>query len=88
MKREPHNVRDHPLEGDVIELTEREVDPVTGEEFAAQNMLRVIAVREERVWYKQYGLGHDLLTLRKWQERYDRSTVRKLIRGADHDAPF
>lgn len=88
MQRGPEHVRNHPLAGDVLELTEREIDPVTGEEFAADNMLRVVAVHEERVWYKQYGIGHDLLMLRKWQERYDRASVRKLIRGADHDAPF
>jgi hypothetical protein len=86
--RGPQHVRNFPLPGDVIELMEREIDPVAGEEFAAGNMLRVIAVNEDRVWFKQYGLGHELITLRKWQERYDRACVRKLIRGADHDAPF
>lgn len=76
------------MAGDVIELTESETDWATGEKFEAENMLRVVAVHEERVWFKQYGQGHQLTTMQKWQERYDRSMVRKLIRGADHDAPF
>lgn len=88
VRREPQHVRNHPLAGDVIELTERHVDPVSGEQFDAETMLRVVAVHEGRVWYKEYGKGHDLLLLSKWQERFDRSSARALIRGADHDAPF
>jgi hypothetical protein len=30
MQRGPEHVRNYPLAGDVIELTEHEVDPVTG----------------------------------------------------------
>jgi hypothetical protein len=88
MNRQPHHVRDFPLPGDVIELTERKVDLITGENFAADNMLRVVAVHEERVWFKQYGIGHALIPLNDWKERFDSAIVRKLIRGADQDAPF
>lgn len=86
--RSSRHVRDNPMAGDVIELTSNEIDPATGEAFTHEVMIRVVAVHEERVWYKEYGKGHELASIAKWKERYDKATIRQLIRGADHDAPF
>lgn len=88
VQRMPSHVRNHPLAGDVVELRERMIDPVSGDPFEGETMLRVVAVHEGRVWYKEYGAGHDLLLLTKWQERFDRAVAATLVRGADHDAPF
>lgn len=86
--RSPSHVRERPMAGDVIEIRERAIDPVDGAEFTAETMLRVVAVHEERVWFKEYGLGHRLILLKEWQDRLGKSSMSKMIRGADHDSPF
>jgi hypothetical protein len=89
MRRTCENVRKHPLPGDVIEITERCTDEVSGEQYEHEFMLRVVAVHEDRVWFKEYGIkGHALCSLRKWNERLGASVRSTLVRGADHDAPF
>jgi len=78
----------YPLEGDVIEVHEKQKDP-DGESFVAENMLRVISVKEGMVWFKQYGLGRkNIYTLSEWKARLGRAESGTVIRGADHDAPF
>ena len=81
--RLPSHIRDYPLSGDVIEITERRADEATDEQFDAEIMLRVVAVNEERVWCKEYGKGHSLITLIAWKDRLDKSSRSKVIRGAD-----
>ena len=88
-KRMPSHVRNYPLAGDVLELAEKHSDPVSGETFETDTMIRVVAVHEGRVWLKQYdAAGHQLMLISKWQERFDKAIRSVLIRGADHDAPF
>ena len=85
--REIRHVRHHPLPGDVIELTEAHCGEDSG--VTVENMLRVVAAKEGRVWFKQYGIvGHQLVLLSDWQKRIDDAIKSELIRGADHDAPF
>ena len=87
-ERGPDHVRNNPLAGDVIEITERATDPEDGGSFEIEVMLRVVAVHEDRVWFKQYGKGHALATVKSWRERLAGSLRSKLVRGGDHDCPF
>ena len=84
--RQVSHVKDHPLSGDVIEITEKKSED--GESFNIETMIRVVAFHEERVWFKEYGKGHFLCTLSKWKERLSASLRSVVIRGADFDAPF
>lgn len=84
--REFYHVRQNPLAGDVVEIRERMKDG--DEEYDAEIMLRVVAVYEERVWFKEYGKGHALTTLKAWRERLQSMQLGKLVRGADADYPF
>ena len=78
----------YPLAGDVIEVFEHEKDH-DGEEFVAENMLRVISVAEGCVWFKQYGAGRkNIYTFAEWRARLEKAVSGEVIRGADHDAPF
>lgn len=86
--REPMHVREHPMAGDVIEIVEKLTDPDTQELFNHESMLRVVAVHEERVWFKEYGKGHSLVGLSQWRERLGKSLRSTVVRGGDHDAPF
>jgi len=67
------------MAGDVIDVTDAE---------GHEEMLRVVAVHEDRVWFKQYGAGHALVSLAAWKKRLSESPCIKIIRGADHDNPF
>lgn len=78
----------YPLAGDVIEVQEA-AKTYDGEDFIAENMLRVISVAEGCVWFKQYGLGRkNIYTLSEWKARLEKAKQGTVIRGADHDAPF
>lgn len=88
MKRTCEHVRNHPLPGDVIEITECCTDEVSGEQYEHEFMLRVVAVHEERVWMKEYGKGHSLVTKKEWTRRLGESLRSTLVRGADHDVEF
>jgi len=60
-------IHDRPQHGDVIELVEYEG---TGDsEHRTENMLRVVAVQEDHVWFKQYGLGYKIVSLKAWRHR-------------------
>lgn len=58
-----------PIRGDVVDIKEWLIDDVTGGEFQHESMLRVIAVHEDRIWFKEYGKGHVLATLNVWASR-------------------
>jgi hypothetical protein len=58
-----------PIRGDVVDVKEWLTDEVTGAEFQHESMLRVVAVHEDRIWFKEYGKGHDLVTLNVWINR-------------------
>ena len=58
-----------PIRGDVVDIKEWLIDDVTGGEFQHESMLRVIAVNEDRIWFKEYGKGHVLATLNVWASR-------------------
>lgn len=77
--RSPSHVRERPMPGDVIEIRERRKDETDGTDFDHDVMLRVVAVHEDRVWFKEYGKGHRLVCLKEWQERLAKSSVSKLI---------
>lgn len=82
MGREFCHVAAAPMPGDVVELVEE--DPGGG----CGVMLRVLAVVEDFVWFKQYGTGRLTLSLRGWQDRLRSARVGKLIRPGDFDLPF
>lgn len=87
-RRDLVHVKTHPLAGDVIELREKHFVGST-DEYDCETMLRVIAVAEELVWFKEYGKGRkNIVSVKEWKERIDAAQSGTLIRGADHDAPF
>lgn len=79
MSREFSHVREHPLPGDVVSVTG------SGEE---EVMLRVLAVADDHVGYKEYGKGRFWVHIKGWRARLQAAAVGKLIRGGDHDCPF
>jgi hypothetical protein len=72
-----------PPPGNLVELVEASQP---GED--ADVMLRVLAVVEEFIGYKEYGRGRFWVSLRGWQARLKSARVGKLIRPGDHDLPF
>ena len=63
-------VIDSPLEGDCIEITEDGID----------KMLRVLAVVEGWVWFKEYGEGYrPSLPIGKWRTRISQSIDPKVL---------
>lgn len=77
--REATHILDDPREGDVIDVGELRVDESTGEEFAYEVTLRVIAVKEDRVWFKEYGKGHALIGIRAWRDRLRKASSLCLV---------
>lgn len=69
VSRQPIQVAESPVARDVIEIREHVVCPCSEESFEHESLLRVVAVHEERVWFKEYGKGHQLVTLNTWKER-------------------
>lgn len=67
--RDFENVVEHPLVGDVIEI----------QEGGVENMLRVLAVVEDWVWFKEYGSScRPSLPMGKWRTRL-RSAVNQRV---------
>jgi hypothetical protein len=63
-----------PMRGDVIEIKEWIDDEATGTHFEHETMLRVVAVHEDRIWFKEYGeKGHQLTTCIAWSNRLEKS---------------
>jgi len=88
MTRTLSHIASYPLAGDVIELRERMTDP-DGDPFDGEVMLRVIAVAEELVWFKQYGKSRRLIvSLKEWKQRIETALSGTVIRGADYNCPF
>jgi hypothetical protein len=58
-----------PIRGDVVDIKEWIIDEVTGGEFQHESMLRVVAVHEDRIWFKEYGKGHVLQPSNVWTSR-------------------
>jgi hypothetical protein len=67
------DIQDKPIRGDVIDIKELIKDEATGNMFEHESTLRVVAVHEERVWFKEYGKCHQLATLFAWRERLAKS---------------
>lgn len=86
MKRHFVHARDTPMEGDIVEIRERRSDD--GESYDCEAMLRVLAVREDFVWFKEYGEGRKTAHIKEWRRRLSSARLGTLIRGGDHDAPF
>jgi hypothetical protein len=83
VRREFCHVAASPMPGDVVELSE---PSQPGED--CEVLLRVLAVVEEFVGFKEYGRGRFWVSLRGWQARLKSARVGKLIRPGDHDLPF
>lgn len=58
-----------PIRGDVVDIKEWITDEEEGGEFFHECMLRVVAVHEDRIWFKEYGKGHVLATCNVWTSR-------------------
>ena len=80
-QRSISHIAENPMPGDVIELQE------SGEDDC-ERLLRVLAVIEDHVGFKEYGKGRFWLHKKAWKARIERSTVRKVFRPGDHDLPF
>lgn len=88
MTRDFCHVREAPMHGDIVEIIER-CDDGDGNVFDAEIMLRVIWVAEDHVWFKEYGKGRPVCSLRQWKERLGQARVGKMIRpSGDADIPF
>lgn len=70
-----------PMPADVVEIFDN-----YGE--GDGTMLRVLAVVEDHVGYKEYGVGRFWTHIRAWQKRLSEAKVGKVIRPGDHDMPF
>ena len=62
-----------PIRGDVVDIKEWITDEAEGVEFQHESMLRVVAVHEDRIWFKEYGKGHILATLNVWTNRLQKA---------------
>ena len=82
MKREAVHVAESPMPGDVIEINEG------GGEDETCHLLRVLAVVEDCVGYKEYGRGRFWTTKKAWKARLENAAIRTLIRPGDYDMPF
>ena len=91
MSRDFIHILENPMAGDVIEVREKHHEPeLDGDEtYEYESMLRVVAVHEERVWFKEYGMkGHQIITVKQWRKRLAGVLVGTVIRPADHDCPY
>lgn len=86
MKREMTHVIKSPMEGDVFELTE--MVGTGSDEFPNDVMIRVVSIREDHAWIKQYGKGYIITSIKSLKQRIEFAEKSKLIRGGDFDAPF
>lgn len=84
MERSFSHVAAHPIPGDIVEIVEVDGDGSDSHDI----MLRVLAVVEDHVGYKEYGKGRFWQHLPSWRKRLESARVGKLIRGGDHDFPF
>lgn len=71
-------VRDNPIVGDFIDLIEM-VSDFDGNLVPMKSSIRVVAVNEKRVWYKEYGRDHYLVSLLEWQRRLDSASEIKMV---------
>jgi hypothetical protein len=80
MAREFADARQFPVAGDTVEMREDLVSAVDGEAFVGDSMLRVLAVVEDWVWFKEYGRpGRPACTIHAWRERLTKGSGGKLI---------
>lgn len=78
-------VTESPIAGDVIDVTELTFD---GDEDSGEYnaMLRVIAVAEDHVWYKEYGpVGRQVCHVKRWTERLKAAKKVTLVRHGDSE---
>jgi hypothetical protein len=68
-----------PMPGDVVEVFDDADDGA---------MLRVLAVVEDHVGFKEYGVGRRWTHINYWRKRLSEAKVGKVIRPGDHDMPF
>lgn len=78
MARNLADVANHPQHGDIVEIMEQH-DDGDGELYDFEVMLRVLAVQEGYVWFKEYGKGRPVVTQKSWFERLMRSKGGKVI---------
>jgi hypothetical protein len=70
-----------PMAGDIVELREASEDDT-------EVMLRVLAVVEDHVGFKEYGKGRFWTHKKTWRARIDNAKVKKVIRPGDSEVPF
>lgn len=80
-RRDTSHAATDPIADDVIEIWE-------GDSDEPEAMLRVLAVKEDHVWFKEYGKGRSTCHIKAWRARLTNAKTRKLIRPGDHDCPF
>lgn len=91
MRREFCHIKLNPMPGDVVEILEgRPVSAVAVELEPEPDavLLRVLAVVEDYVGYKEYGKGRYWCHVNAWRRRLGDCAVGVVIRPGDHDMPF
>jgi hypothetical protein len=78
MTRDFLDVQKTPVKGDTVEITEP-TKTADGEFVVMKIMLRVMAVEEGWVWFKQYGRGRYCCVLSAWRSRLGQATQGKII---------
>jgi hypothetical protein len=81
-QRRVSDVARNPIPRDAIEIREGE-----GEE-SHDVMLRILAVVDEHVGYKQYGKGRFWCSLASWKSRLEAAVKSEMIFDATSDMPF
>lgn len=80
MPRGLTDIATKPLKGDVVEFDELAICPDDKEPFMATVMLRVIAVAEDLVWFKEYGKGRrNIVSIDEWGKRLMAGSEMKFI---------
>lgn len=81
--RDAKEIIARPLGGDVIEVGEVKFVGST-DECVVETILRVLAVMEEYVWFKEYGIGGRCSChVRRWIERLESAESVKVVRVAE-----
>lgn len=80
MTRDFLDAQKMPVKGDTVEITEP-TKAADGEFVVTEIMLRVLAVEEGWVWFKQYGRGRYCCALTAWRSRLGQATQGKMIQA-------
>lgn len=81
-------ITENPIPGDAVDvLEERDIGNEDDREHEVETLLRVIAVAEDHVWLKEYGIGGRMTySIRRWRERLNDAKRVTVVRAGLPDA--